>query len=135
AWRGSFAGTASPVLLAGDASTVTVAGTQSPAVIDHEDPRKHDDVIAATYLRGYLPEDILVKVDRSSMAFSLEVRAPFLDADLVDFLLSIPASVKRRGQNGKLPLKKLMAHRLPQQTVGRPKHGFSVPMGDWLRGP
>jgi asparagine synthase (glutamine-hydrolysing) len=86
------------------------------------------------YLRGYLQDDILVKVDRASMAASLEVRAPFLDPSLVDFLLKIPASLKLRGLgSGKYLLRRLMRGRIPDEIIDRPKVGFGVPLNRWLR--
>jgi asparagine synthase (glutamine-hydrolysing) len=87
-----------------------------------------------TYLRGYLQEDILVKVDRASMATSLEVRSPFLDPDIIDFALSIPPDMKLRGMTRKDPLRRLMRGRLPDQIIERPKRGFGVPLSAWLRG-
>ena len=90
---------------------------------------------AAAYLRGYLQEDILVKVDRASMAASLEVRSPFLDPSLVDFALSISPQQKMPGFRRKAPLRELMRGRLPDQLIDRPKRGFGVPLAAWFRGP
>ena len=89
----------------------------------------------AAYLRGYLQEDILVKVDRASMANSLEVRSPFLDPALVDFALSLPASMKLHGMRRKDPLRRLMRGRIPERIIERPKRGFGAPLPAWLRGP
>jgi asparagine synthase (glutamine-hydrolysing) len=87
------------------------------------------------YQDTYLPEDILFKVDRASMACSLEVRAPFLDAGLVDFMESLPASFKYgRGVTKRL-LKRAAAGRLPSSILKRPKKGFGIPVARWLRGP
>jgi len=86
------------------------------------------------YLRGYLQDDILVKVDRASMAASLEVRAPFLDPHVVDFLLKVPPSLKLRGLGpGKHLLRQLMRGRIPDAIIDRPKIGFGVPLNAWLR--
>jgi asparagine synthase (glutamine-hydrolysing) len=86
------------------------------------------------YLRGYLQEDILVKVDRASMAASLEVRAPFLDPHVVDFLLKVPPELKLRGLGpGKELLRRLMRGRIPDEIIDRPKLGFGVPLNAWLR--
>jgi asparagine synthase (glutamine-hydrolysing) len=90
---------------------------------------------AAAYLRGYLQEDILVKVDRASMAASLEVRSPFLDPAIVDFALSLPPSQKMPGLRRKAPLRDLMRGRLPDRLIDRPKRGFGVPLAAWFRGP
>lgn len=87
------------------------------------------------YLRGYLQEDILVKVDRASMATSLEVRSPFLDADLIDFALSIPSSTRLKGFTRKHPLRQLMRGRIPDRIIDRPKQGFAAPLNAWMRGP
>lgn len=84
------------------------------------------------YLRAYMQEDILAKVDRTSMMHSLEVRAPFLDILLAEFALTIPYDFKYRGE-GKYILKKLMAGKLPAHIVRRKKHGFGVPVGEWMR--
>jgi asparagine synthase (glutamine-hydrolysing) len=89
--------------------------------------------IAYYYYRTYLPDDILFKVDRASMYNSLEVRAPFLDVNVVEFINSLPESYKHRGLNGKYILKKLMHKRLPDEIITRPKKGFGIPLSDWIR--
>jgi asparagine synthase (glutamine-hydrolysing) len=86
-----------------------------------------------TYYRTYLLEDILVKVDRASMYTSLEVRAPFLDRDLIDFVNTLPKHFKIKGFNGKYLLKKVMNGKLPEQIISRPKKGFGIPVSLWLR--
>lgn len=95
---------------------------------------KHgDDYRAAmlTDLLTYLPEDILTKVDRASMRASLETRAPFLDPRVVAFSLAQPSKLVRE----KALLKNILYRRVPKTMFNRPKQGFAVPMGDWLRGP
>jgi asparagine synthase (glutamine-hydrolysing) len=84
--------------------------------------------------RYYLPDDILYKVDRISMAHSLEVRPPFLDQRIVDFAASLPERFKLRGWNSKYVLRRLMKDKLPRSVLQRPKIGFDVPIHDWLRG-
>lgn len=84
-------------------------------------------------LRVYLPEDILVKVDRMSMAHSLEVRAPLLDHKLVEFAATIPPELQLRGLQKKYLLKRAMEHRLPARILKRKKGGFNVPIATWLR--
>jgi asparagine synthase (glutamine-hydrolysing) len=85
------------------------------------------------YLRGYLQEDILVKIDRASMATSLEVRSPFLDPALVEFALGLPINLRLRGRTGKYLLRALMRQRLPDALIDRRKVGFGVPLNQWLR--
>jgi len=84
------------------------------------------------YLRTYLMDDILVKVDRASMGNALEARAPFLDFQVVDFVNNLPLNLKIRGLTTKFILKKLMQDKLPPQIVRRPKKGFGIPLAQWL---
>jgi asparagine synthase (glutamine-hydrolysing) len=86
-------------------------------------------------LRLYLQESILVKVDRASMACSLEVRAPFLDQELVEFVMGLPSSMKLRGFTSKYILKKAMKPFLPDEVICRKKKGFGVPIAKWIKGP
>ena len=85
------------------------------------------------YIRLYLPDDILVKVDRSSMAHGLEARCPFLDVNVVDFVRRIPSSFKLRGGNTKYLLKKAVRGLIPDAIIDRPKKGFGVPIGRWFQ--
>jgi asparagine synthase (glutamine-hydrolysing) len=84
-------------------------------------------------LRSYLPDDLLVKADRCSMAASLEARSPFLDHCLVELAARIPSNLKLRGSTTKLILRHLAADLLPADIINRPKHGFGVPVGQWFR--
>lgn len=86
-------------------------------------------------LRTYLPGDLLVKMDRMSMAQSLETRSPFLDVGLVEFVSSLPASYKIQGAQQKSLLRRAFADRLPRAVTTRAKHGFGVPLDAWFRGP
>jgi asparagine synthase (glutamine-hydrolysing) len=82
----------------------------------------------------YLAEDILTKVDRASMAVSLETRAPFLDPRVAQFAASIPVNYKLRGSKGKYILKKAVEGLLPDNILNRPKKGFGIPTAQWLKG-
>jgi asparagine synthase (glutamine-hydrolysing) len=84
-------------------------------------------------IKTYLPDDILVKVDRASMANSLEVRAPILDHKLMELAATMPSSVKLRGMNGKYIFKKAVGKVLPQSVLQRKKMGFAVPLAQWFR--
>ena len=86
-------------------------------------------------LKTYLVGDINTKVDRASMAHSLEVREPLMDHPLVEWLATLPSSLKVRGQEGKYLLKKAMEPYLPREILYRPKMGFAVPLARWFRGP
>lgn len=86
-------------------------------------------------MKTYLVGDINTKVDRTSMAHSLEVREPLMDHVLVEWLATLPSSYKIQGQEGKAFFKKSMASFLPQDVLYRPKMGFSVPLAHWFRGP
>jgi asparagine synthase (glutamine-hydrolysing) len=84
-------------------------------------------------IKTYLPDDILAKVDRMSMANSLEARTPFLDYRVVEFVMGLPSHLKLNGLTTKYILKRCMAERLPRAILRRTKQGFSIPMKNWLK--
>jgi asparagine synthase (glutamine-hydrolysing) len=86
-------------------------------------------------LKTYLPGDILTKVDRASMAHSLEVRVPLLDHELVQWAADLPSSMKLKGREGKYIFKRALEPYLPNELLYRPKMGFAVPLKAWFRGP
>lgn len=96
-------------------------------------PDDYDRSFCADFL-SYLPEDLLVKVDRASMAHGLECRSPFLDQELVEFSCGLPPEWKIQGGRSKRILKDAVADWFPDGFLDRPKMGFSVPIGKWFRG-
>lgn len=92
------------------------------------------DNVMAVDIATYLPDDLLVKVDRASMAHSMEVRSPFLDHKFIQFAAHIPAKYKCRRGNQKWILKRAFKHTLPDRVINRSKQGFGVPVAEWFRG-
>jgi asparagine synthase (glutamine-hydrolysing) len=116
--------------------------------VDNFDPYAHfrafhaacpslDPLDRAMYVdvKTYLLDDILVKVDKMSMAVGLETRVPLLDHKLIEFAATVPASLKLRAARTKHLLRRALERRVPRAILERPKHGFEAPTGEWLRGP
>jgi asparagine synthase (glutamine-hydrolysing) len=118
-----------------------VGGLEHPGLTLLDDPLPAalgDDAAArmmAQDMRTYLPDDILCKVDRAAMAVSLETRVPFLDPDVIAASARLPMDMKIRDGQGKWLLREILYSHVPRELIERPKTGFGIPVGDWLRGP
>lgn len=114
-------------------------GWHASEVFHHHARRAETDdplaLIQYLDIHTYLPGDINTKVDRASMAHSLEVREPLMDHKLVEWVATLPSDLKLRGQEGKYIFKKALEPMLPHDVLYRPKMGFAVPLARWLRGP
>ena len=133
-WLSSFLPEELPTLLAGDLAKA--AGDPLAAVAGRaaRGPAVHQaDRLLDFYARFYLPDQLNTKVDRAAGAVGLEVRAPFLDTDLVSFACQLPPRLRQRRLTGKYLLKRAMRGRLPDAIIDRPKHGFAAPVARWLR--
>lgn len=119
-------------------ASVVLGATEPPTVLtDHNQWADLSDFTQRMiYLDtvSYLPDDILVKVDRASMGVSLEARVPFLDHRVVEFAWRLPLNMKIRNGQGKYILRQVLYKYVPQKMIERPKSGFSIPIDSWLRG-
>jgi len=106
----------------------------TPKLFNHSNFSLAEEMMLNDFLL-YLPNDILVKVDRAAMGLSLETRVPFLQEDVISFAWSLPSEMKIQNGKGKLVLRNLLSRYLPKTDFNRPKQGFAVPIEDWLRGP
>ena len=122
-------------LVSGPALDVVAGEDVNARVFDGVEPSHVLDRMMLADQLMYLPDDLLAKVDRASMAASLEVRAPLLDHRIVEFSWRLPRSLKVRGMIGKWILRQVLYRRVPPAIIDRPKMGFSVPIDQWLRGP
>ncbi len=121
-----------PALLQPDFCAATQASASEPFVRDHA---RGAGLSAALHfdLTSYLPDDLNVKMDRASMAHGLEARAPFLDQELVRFVMTLPLSLLLKERMPKPLLKAAFQDLLPKEVFRRPKRGFQVPLGQWFR--
>lgn len=114
---------------------IVIGGHQPPTPFSQAMSGSTLDAMMKLDAITYLPDDILVKVDRAAMAVSLETRVPMLDHRVYEFAWSLPARYKVRQNTGKWLLRQVLYRHVPQAMVDRPKRGFSVPLAAWLRGP
>ncbi|MFA6099434.1 MAG: asparagine synthase (glutamine-hydrolyzing) [Patescibacteria group bacterium] len=146
-WRGAMDGQIlNSLLLPEVAQTVNVdyaekqlAERAGELLQDNQDVKDNQDVFwrqwTWAYLRTFLMDDVLVKVDRASMWYALEARAPFLDTRIVEFLLNVPSRYKLGAWKNKRLFKELLRGKVPDSVLNKPKHGFAVPVSKWLNGP
>jgi asparagine synthase (glutamine-hydrolysing) len=136
-WFGSFTPDDQTSLLTAGVQRATDADIYADArqLLDQCDATDTMECMQYLDTQLYLAEDILTKVDRASMAVSLEARAPFLDLRIAEFAASLPPSYKLRGRNTKYILKQAVEPMLPPGITGRSKKGFGVPVAEWLKGP
>jgi asparagine synthase (glutamine-hydrolysing) len=122
-----------------DPASVVICGYEPSTLLAGETPHLAglDDIqrMMALDMLTYLPDDILTKVDRAAMGVSLETRVPFLDHRVVELAWSLPQSMKLRDGQTKWALRQVLYRHVPKALIERPKMGFGVPIGAWLRGP
>jgi len=129
AWTGCFSAEALT-------SLATPGGPLLPPPEPTTPPARTElDMLLGLDLTGYLPDDLLLKVDRATMAASLEGRAPFLDHRLVEFACRLPAELKVHGVTGKVVLREAVSDLVPRRILRRVKRGLTVPLAAWIAGP
>jgi len=138
AWIGSFAPDAVQALVRPEWRTATDAVRDVYGPVDaflRGTTSRGLERVLRYYVHAYLKDDILMKVDRASMAASLEVRAPFLDHALARWVMALPLGFKLRGLSRKWLLRRALRGMVPEEILARKKHGFALPVAAWLRGP
>lgn len=122
-----------------DPSSLIIGGEEAETLLQrpHDWPGSDDFTWEMMFLDAmtYLPDDILVKLDRATMGVSLEGRVPMLDHRLIEFAFNLPTELKIRDGKGKWILRQVLRRHVPEELFERPKKGFSVPVAEWLRGP
>jgi asparagine synthase (glutamine-hydrolysing) len=120
-------------------SELVIGAAESPTLLTNSDQQPQTDhfihQMMALDMLTFLPDDILTKVDRAAMGVSLETRTPLLDHRVVEFAWRLPLDYKLRNGVGKWPLRQVLYKYVPKELIERPKMGFGVPIGTWLRGP
>jgi asparagine synthase (glutamine-hydrolysing) len=136
-WMGSFAREERRALLSGDVQEeVARSGSAGfDALGDAAGPREPLNQALLLDMRGYLENDILVKLDRASMMASLEGRVPLLNNDFVEYATGLPLDLKLRGMKSKFLFKRALRGVLPESILRRRKKGFGIPVAEWFRGP
>ena len=120
-------------------AALVIGGSEPLSIFELSEPQSHQLNLGEQMMRfdalTYLPDDILVKVDRASMGVSLESRVPLLDRRVVEFAWHLPMEMKLRGGVSKWILREVLYRYVPRELIERPKMGFGVPIDSWLRGP
>jgi asparagine synthase (glutamine-hydrolysing) len=119
--------------------SLVIGGKEPLSIFELSEPQSHQLNLGEQMMRfdalTYLPDDILVKVDRASMGVSLEARVPLLDRRVVEFAWHLPMAMKLKGGVSKWILREVLYRHVPKELIERPKMGFGVPIDSWLRGP
>src|SRR3989338_2778743 len=132
---GAFGPTEKTRLFSPALTAATAQNRRAPeSIVTAPVTRDVADQMMALDRRTYLPDDLLAKVDRMSMAHGLEVRVPFLDHAIVEFAAGLPAALSLRGGRTKTVARRALQGLVPPDILGRPKKGFGMPIAEWLRG-